>query len=249
MDDQFESLIGRKLPVLDHGFVRLIDFMGSDSFVAHCAQLCSKSLFYSSEEEKISWCFRTSNFSPLEQVCVVFQIRLPIYVMGQLVRHRTAKLNSFSARYAQVKYQFHEPSIEDLRIQGNLNKQVGCGLLDEMSAGNCVKSIKEASEQGHKRYLSLMESGLCREQARIVLPQNAYTTIFWKMDLRNLFHFLRLRLSKDAQKEIQLFANKVAVCVANLFPICWKEFQETYLTKTSFSAAELKLLERLKIEW
>ncbi|WP_108624298.1 FAD-dependent thymidylate synthase [Candidatus Similichlamydia epinepheli] len=242
MDDQIESLLGKKLPVLDHGFVRLIDFMGSDEFVANCTRLESDELDRFSNEERIDWCFRTSNLSPLEQACVVFQIRLPIYVMGQLVRHRTAKLNSFSARYAKVNHQFHELDIKDLRMQGDLNKQVGQGSLEGDFAKNCVKSIQEASEQGYRRYLSLMEMGLCREQARIILPQNAYTTIFWKMDLRNLFHFLRLRLGKDAQKEIQFFSQQIAYCVTCLFPICWKSFQDNHLKKVHFTLSELKLL-------
>ncbi|RDB31572.1 FAD-dependent thymidylate synthase [Candidatus Similichlamydia laticola] len=249
MQDQGETFLGKKLHVLDHGFVRLVDYMGSDSTVAHYASLGRAHTTTLSEEESIKECFRLNQLFPFEQSCLVFQIRLPIYVMGQLVRHRTAKLNSFSARYAKVEDYFHEPKAEELRMQSSSNKQVGTDLLNTEIAETCSQSIHKLSRWGYQEYLSLLDRGVCREQARTILPQNMYTTIFWKIDLRNLFHFLRLRLHTDAQKEIRLYAEKIGFVLSQLFPLCWKHFHEVYLSRISLSCSELALLKRLNVSF
>lgn len=223
-----DALIDVRMPVLDRGHVVLMDYLGGDARVAAAARTSYGAGTKSVREDRglINYLIKNAHTSPLEQVSLVFHIKLPIFVFAQLVRHRTAKLNSMSARYSEMPDEFYEPTHEEIRGQGTANKQVGDGELHFSSriAGN--GSISAVGKNAYMHYRDMLEHGIAREQARMVLPQNIYTEIVWKIDLHNLMHFLRLRLDWHAQKEIRVYAEAMATCAQAVAPMCFAAFEE-----------------------
>jgi thymidylate synthase (FAD) len=159
---------------------------------------------------------------------LVFNIKLPLFVFAQLVRHRTARLNAQSARYTTMTDDFYIPTPAQVRGQGTGNKQVGDGLLPEKTTEAVSNHMRHLCKRAHMAYIEMLEAGVCREQARMILPQNLYTQCFWQMDLHNLLKFIELRDHPHAQQEIRVYAQAMLAFAWQVAPVsveAWKECQ------------------------
>jgi thymidylate synthase (FAD) len=245
---QAEELLDKALEVPSHGFVRLVDYMGSDQSIVQAARVSYGEGTKSVREDRglIRYLMRHDHTTPFEMVVLKFHIKAPIFVVRQWIRHRTASVNEESARYSIVREEFHEPSVSDVGFQSKNNRQ---GRAADPVPGEIVDRflghLKETRESAYEHYEQFLQDNVARELARTVLPLSTYTQMYWQMNLHNLFHFLRLRLDAHAQKEIRDFAEQVARCAQAVAPVAWEAFEEYKLHGRSFSRSELDLLKRL----
>lgn len=239
-----KKLIGEKINVLDHGYVILVDYMGSDQDIVDAARVS-----YNSGVKKhdtrglIRYLLRHSHTSPFEMCELKFQIKLPIFVARQWIRHRTASVNEVSGRYSVLPDENYLP--KTFSIQSAINKQ-GSGenvdsIINMLLKGGTEKTFAHCRSQ----YDLLLEHNVAKEQARIVLPLSQYTEWVWKIDLHNLLHFLKLRLDPHAQEEIRQYATIIAGIVEELFPETWQAFVDYKLSSVTFSFPEQRLLQNL----
>ena len=236
-----EEILDREYPVLDKGFVRLVDYMGGDERVVQSARVSygegTKS--YREDAGLIDYLIRNSHTSPLEQVILTFHVKLPVFVARQWVRHRTARLNEISGRYSLMKDEFYLPAAGDLALQSTDNKQGRSGeALDPSMAERIRAAFEEGQETVYSSYMKMVDEGLARELARINLPLSLYTEWYWQIDLHNLFHFLRLRLDPHAQKEIRLYAGVLFEIAKKVAPRCCDSFEKHILSGVRFSREE-----------
>ena len=247
-----EAILDKEFPVLDKGFVRLVDYLGGDERVVQSARVSygkgTKS--YREDAGLIDYLLRNSHTSPFEQVVLTFHVKLPIFVARQWVRHRTARLNEVSGRYSVLKDDFYVPAAEDIAAQSTDNKQ---GRSSDSLDGETAAKVRAALTQGqvsaYAAYSSLVEEGIARELARINLPLSLYTEWYWQIDLHNLFNFLRLRLDAHAQKEIRLYAKVLFEIAAAVAPRCCESFRLHILNGVRFSGEEFaELRKRLELK-
>lgn len=210
-----------ELKCLDNGFVRLVDSMGDDDRVVQAARVSyGKSSRNKADDDKlIDYLMRNRHTSPFEQVVMTFQLKMPLFVFAQMARHRTARLNAQSARYTIMFDEFYVPGVDEVRGQGVGNKQVGDGELDRSVREQASHLLRKASVAAYRIYTDLLDMGVCREQARMVLPQNLYTTCYWQMDLHNLLHFIGLRDHPHAQAEIREYARAMLAIARDVAPV------------------------------
>ena len=195
-------------PVLDHGFVRVVDYMGDDSAIVQAARVSygagTKSV--SNDEGLIRYLMRHWHSTPFEMCEVKFHVKLPVFVARQWIRHRTANVNEYSARYSILDREFYIPAPEQLAAQSTVNNQGRGETLQGEEAARVLEILKTDSMRAYDHYEAMLsqegQAGLARELARMNLPANVYTQWYWKCDLHNLFHFLRLRADAHAQYEI-----------------------------------------------
>jgi len=224
-----EAELGVVRKVHGKGEVELVDYMGDDRAVARAARTSyqrSEGKSAEADLRLIKRLWKDRHTSPFEMVQLTFRIRLPIFVMRQHVRHRTASLNEWSFRYTECPELFYVPAHDDVRGQSSVNKQMSQGTLDEDTAGKARALIDSMNHQSFKVYKQLLELGVAREQARVVLPVSSYTQIVWNMDMRNLLGYFSLRLAPDAQKEIRDYALVMAGVVKRGWPMIWEAFAE-----------------------
>jgi len=244
-----EKILDREFPVLDKGFVRLIDYLGGDERVVQSARVSygegTKS--YREDAALIDYLLRNSHTSPFEQVVLTFHVKLPIFVARQWVRHRTARLNEISGRYSILKDDFYIPKAEDIALQSTDNKQGrSAEALDPALAEKIRLAFADAQKSAYASYSSFVDEGLARELARINMPLSLYTEWYWQIDLHNLFNFLKLRLDAHAQKEIRLYAEVLFEIAKNVAPRCCDSFKKHILDGVRFSGDELaELRQRL----
>lgn len=217
----------RHIDVLDKGFVKLVDVMGEDISIPEAARVSYKSEAKSLEDEErlLRYLMNHEHTSPFEMCEMKFHMKLPIFVARQLVRHRTASINETSGRYREMEPEFYIPEVENIKGQDTKNKQGSKGALDPDLQFFVKEKINKASQEAYAYYTILLECGVSREIARIVLPLNLYTEWYWKCDLRNILHLLHLRLDPHAQWETRQYAGAIAQFVAQCFPITWEAFQ------------------------
>jgi len=242
-----EGILDREFPVLDKGFVRLVDYMGGDDRVVQSARVSygegTKS--YREDAGLIDYLLRNSHTSPFEQVVLTFHVKLPIFVARQWVRHRTARLNEVSGRYSVIKDDFYVPAIEDIALQSTDNKQGRApGALEASLAEKTRSDFTGGQKAAYAAYSELLGEGIARELARINLPLSIYTEWYWQIDLHNLFHFLKLRLDAHAQKEIRLYAEVLLEIAKKVAPRCCESFERHILNGVSFSGDELAELRK-----
>jgi thymidylate synthase (FAD) len=242
-----EDILDREFPVLDKGFVRLVDYLGGDERVVQSARVSygkgTKS--YREDAALIDHLLRNSHTSPFEQVVLTFHVKLPIFVARQWIRHRTARLNEISGRYSILKDDFYVPKAEDVALQSTENKQGRSGeALDPARAEKIRSAFADGQKSAYAAYSSLVEEGIARELARINLPLSLYTEWYWQIDLHNLFNFLKLRLDAHAQKEIRLYAEVIFEIAKKVAPRCCESFNNHVLRGLSFSGEELAELQR-----
>lgn len=215
------------IPVLDHGYVLYVDHMGTDEDIVEAARLSygrgTKKV--SDTEKLIKYLYSHDHTSPFEMVELKVQIRMPIFVMRQWVRHRTANLNEYSGRYSIMPELMYCPKPEDIKDQHPVNKQASGEPLTWDRACEAANLIQDSSSLSYSNYERLLSLGVSREMARIILPLNIYTEIVWKMDLNNLLRFLRLRDDSHAQPEIQAFAKEIGRLVQQHWPTAYEAYE------------------------
>jgi len=232
--------------VLDKGFVKLVDVMGSDAAIVQAARVSygqgTKTL--NEDEGLIRYLMRHQHTTPFEMVEFKFHCRMPIFVARQWIRHRTANVNEMSARYSEMPDWFYEPEPEMCTTQSAQNKQGGSGIQVEDPAG-AAATFPESQNAVYEQYGRYIGMGMRRELARINLPVSLYTEWYWKIDLHNLFHFLKLRLDPHAQYEIRVFGEAMAGLVKDKVPMAWRAFEDYSLNGEHFSRLELNALKKL----
>jgi thymidylate synthase (FAD) len=247
MSDAAQKILEKEFRVLDKGFVRLIDFMGGDSRIVQAARVSYGAGTKTIREDKslINYLVRNSHNTPIEQVELVFHVKAPLFVIAQWARHRTASTNQMSARYSEMKEEFYIPSPEEIRGQGTSNKQVGDGFISIEKADRANFIFEKESKRSYDNYNDLLELGVAREQSRMYLNQNLYTEMYWKIDLHNLFNFLRLRLHPHAQKEIRDYAKVMAVMAEAVAPLAYEAFEEHVLFSVKLSNSEAEVIRKI----
>jgi thymidylate synthase (FAD) len=239
-----EAILDKEYPVLDKGFIRLVDYLGGDERVAQAARVSygEGTRTYRENAALIDYLLRNRHTSPFEQVILTFHVKLPIFVARQWVRHRTARLNEISGRYSVMKDDFDLPA--DIALQSADNKQGRSDTpLDAPESEKIRSSLAQGQRQAYTDYSALIEKGIARELARINLPLSLYTEWYWQIDLHNLFHFLELRMDRHAQKEIRAYAEQAFEICKKVAPRCCESFERHVLGAVSFSkeeAAELR---------
>jgi thymidylate synthase (FAD) len=235
-----DRLIGVRHPVLTHGYVVLVDYMGGDDAIVQAARVSYGPGTKSVRDDRglIRYLMRHRHTTPFEMVELKFLVRLPIYVARQWVRHRTANLNEVSARYSVVPDEFDLPEPEDIRRQSKRNRQGRDEPLPAETAARFRSDLQRVSQEAYHAYRSALEAGVARETARLLLPLAYYTEWYWKIDLWNLLHFLSLRLDPHAQEEIRRYAAIVADITRALCPVAYEAFEEFELEGISLSRRE-----------
>lgn len=216
-----------KIDVLDNGFVRLVDSMGSDERIVQAARVSYGDGTKTKREDKalIKYLYDNKHTSPFEHVQFTFHVKAPIFIARQWMRHRTASINEISGRYSILQDEFYIPSAEDICVQSKDNKQGRGESVNPSLAREVQEYIKISQECSYEAYQSLLEHGVSREIARMVLPLNIYTQWYWSIDLHNLMHFLRLRLHSHAQLEIRNYAKAIVSLIEPVVPISMEIFK------------------------
>jgi len=239
-----DALIDKHLPVLDHGFVRLVDYLGGDQRILQAARVSYGSGTKSVRQDKalINYLYRNLHTSPFEQVVLTFHCKLPIFVARQWIRHRTARLNELSGRYSVMSDEFYVPDASRVALQSEDNKQGSGESIAPAQARRVLELLKSGQDRAYAEYSGLVDDGIARELARINLPLSLYTEWYWQIDLHNLFHFLRLRLDSHAQYEIRAYGEALAKCAKAVAPLAYDAFEEHGLYGARLSRRELKLI-------
>ena len=239
-----EDFIDKKFPVLDDGFVRLVDYMGDDSAIVQAARISYGDGTKKRSEDRalIRYMMRHQHSSPFEQCVSKWHIRLPMDCHRQLVRHRTSRLNEYSTRYSIAIDATQKTIPTQWRLQSSMNKQGSDGYVDTTTGTHLSARESLLHSLASEVYEERVGSGVALEQARKDLPLSTYTEIYWQMDLHNLLHFLSLRLDGHAQQEIRSYANVIADIVKIWCPLAWEAFVDYRLEALTFSRQELREL-------
>jgi thymidylate synthase (FAD) len=242
-----EEILDKEFKVLNHGFVRLVDYMGGDESIVQAARVSYGKGTKSVSEDRtlIRYLMRHQHTTPFEMVEFKFHIKLPIFVARQWIRHRTANVNEYSGRYSIMPEEFYIPEESVIKYQSQSNKQ---GRDTEEVPPEIRKRVLEILIEEQKSsfngYQEMINYNIARELARINLPLSLYTQWYWKIDLHNLFHFLKLRMDKKAQYEIRVYAEKMAEIVKAVVPMAYEAFEDYVLNSITFSKQELQLLKK-----
>ncbi len=243
-----EEILDASFPVLDHGFVRLVDYMGSDDRIVQAARVSYGEGTTSFRKDKglINYLLRNQHTSPFEQVVLTFHIKMPIFVARQWIRHRTARLNEISGRYSILDQECYVPDSSAVAMQSSDNKQGRDqeGVSPEI-AGEVRELLSGDQQHSYESYEALLDKGIARELARINLPLSIYTQWYWQIDLHNLFHFLKLRLDAHAQLEIREYAQVLLDIARKVCPVACEAFEEHILHGKMFSREEMKALQAM----
>ena len=237
-------------PVLDHGFVRVIDYMGDDSAITQAARVSygrgTKSV--SNDEGLIRYLMRHWHSTPFEMCEIKLHVKLPVFVARQWIRHRTANVNEYSARYSILDREFYIPAPDSLAAQSTTNNQGRGDVLEGAEAQRVLDILRDDSMRAYDHYEEMIsqdgQQGLARELARMNLPANIYTQWYWKVDLHNLFHFLRLRADSHAQYEIRVYAEEICKLVKAWVPAAYAAFEDYRLGAATLSAAGIDVVRR-----
>jgi thymidylate synthase (FAD) len=230
------------VPVLDHGFVRLVDVMGDDEAIEQAARVSFDGRGRSERRALIRYLVRHGHTSPLEHAVIKLEMKLPIFVARQLVRHRTQSINEVSARYTELPGERYLPSRDQLRVQSTANRQGRGDLLDDLVAEEWTRQAVEIGGRADDLYRAGLDAGLSRELARTVLPVSTYTRWVTTMNAHNLLHLLALRLDRHAQWEVRQYAEAIARIVADWIPITWEAFVDYRIEAATLSRAEVAAL-------
>lgn len=246
--EYMESILGHAFPVLDHGFIRCIDWMGNDEAIVQAARVSygSGTKHGSSDEGLIRYLMKHWHSTPFEMCEVKLHVKLPVFVARQWIRHRTANVNEYSARYSILDREFYIPEPEQMAKQAVVNNQGRGELMSPEQARQLQEWMIRESNLAYDNYLDMSnpegDYGLARELARMNLPINVYTQWYWKVDLHNLFHFLRLRADSHAQYEIRVYAEEICKIVADWVPYAFKAFEDYRQNSVNLSAQEVQLV-------
>jgi thymidylate synthase (FAD) len=257
--EAMENILGREFPVLDHGFVRVVDYMGNDDAVVQAARVSFGKGTKSTREDAalIRYLMRQGHTTPFEMCEIKLHVKLPIFVARQWIRHRTANVNEYSARYSILDREFYLPAPEHIAAQSRDNRQGRGGAISPPQANKILQILRSDADRSYARYRELLNQddqgqpldpnapSLARELARINLTLNVYTQWYWKIDLHNLLHFLRLRADRHAQLEIRSYADKILEIVQLWVPHTFSAFSDCRLQGVELSSAAVKVIRRL----
>jgi thymidylate synthase (FAD) len=254
-----EDILYKPIPVLDHGFVRVIDYMGTDSSIVQAARVSYGRGTKKVNEDAglINYLLRHRHTTPFEMCEIKLHIKLPIFIARQWIRHRTANVNEYSGRYSIMDKEFYIPEPEQLAAQSKSNRQGRGDVLEGKQAQRVLEILKADSVNAYKHYEEMMncdeagnvfdesKSGLARELARMNLPVNFYTQWYWKVDLHNLLHFLSLRADAHAQYEIRVYAEAMLDILKAWLPITHAAFMDYRMGAASLSAKGLAVVKQM----
>ncbi|HPZ81910.1 MAG TPA: FAD-dependent thymidylate synthase [Thermogutta sp.] len=243
-----EQLRWRKLPVLDDGFVCLVDVMGDDSAIVQAARVSygAGTKKVSDDRTLIRYLMRHRHTTPFEMAEVKLLVRVPMDIWRQWIRHRTASVNEYSTRYSIAIDTAHRTPPDKWRKQSTTNRQGSEGFLDLQTGEELSREERELQEKARQVYQHRLDLGVAREQARKDLPLSTYTEAYWKIDLHNLLHFLELRMDRHAQWEIAQYARVIGYeIVAPLFPMTWEAFVDYRLQGLVLSRLDCEVITRL----
>jgi thymidylate synthase (FAD) len=250
-----EALLFQAVPVLDHGFVRVIDYMGDDAAIVQAARVSygRGTRRVSEDAGLIRYLMRHRHSTPFEMCEIKYHVKLPIFVARQWIRHRTANVNEYSARYSILDREFYIPAPEHLAAQSSDNRQGRGAVLQGAEAAQVLDLLRQDATRTYDHYAAMLNEdgadpgrqGLARELARMNLTLNTYTQWYWKLDLHNLFHFLSLRADPHAQYEIRVYAEAMLATVEAWVPAAFAAFRDYRLGAATFSAGMLAALRRM----
>lgn len=246
-----EAHLGVVYPILDHGMIRLVDYMGDDAAICQAARTSygkgTKSV--SQDEGLIRYLMRHWHTTPFEMAEIKLHVKLPVFVARQWIRHRTASVNEYSARYSILDREFYIPEPEHLAAQSVVNNQGRGAVLQGEEAARVLEILKTDAGRAYDNYEAMMstegQQGLARELARMNLPTNVFTQFFWKCNLHNLFHFTKLRVDSHAQYEIRIYAEQIARITQDWVPMAYRAFEDYRLEGSQLSKMELELLREM----
>jgi thymidylate synthase (FAD) len=256
---ELEKVLYEAIPVLDHGFVRVIDYMGDDSSIVQSARVSygKGTKKVSTDEGLIRYLMRHWHSTPFEMCEIKYHVKLPIFIARQWIRHRTANVNEYSARYSILDKEFYIPAKEQLSAQATNNRQGRGDLITGQQADEVLKILKDDSVRTYDNYEKMLnerfdgtiidekKSGLARELARMNLTLNSYTQWYWKTDLLNLMNFLFLRGDSHAQYEIRVYAEKMLDTVKKWVPITHAAFLDYRVGAAHLSSKGLKIIKSM----
>jgi len=255
-----EEILYRPLPVLDHGFVRVVDYMGDDAAVVQAARVSYGRGTKKVSEDRglINYLMRHRHSTPFEMCEIKYHVKLPIFVARQWIRHRTANVNEYSARYSILDKEFYVPGPDQLATQSRSNRQGRGSTLEGDEASRVLRLLREDAERCYADYVEMLNEddeggvvdprrrGLARELARMNLTLNVYTQWYWKIDLYNLLHFLSLRADPHAQYEIRAYAIvMLEETLKRWVPLVYEAFMEYQMGGAHLSAKGLAVVRRL----
>ena len=254
-----EEILYEPLPVLDHGFVRVIDYMGDDAAVVQAARVSygRGTKRVSEDQGLINYLLRHRHTTPFEMCEIKYHVKLPIFVARQWIRHRTANVNEYSARYSILDNEFYLPAAKELAAQATTNSQGRGEILHPAAARRVLNLLREDAERAYRSYAILLNDGpagmpidperpgLARELARMKLSLDFYTQWYWKIDLHNLMQFLALRADPHAQYEIRAYAETMLGILERWVPMTCTAFREYRINAATISATGLEVIRRL----
>jgi thymidylate synthase (FAD) len=254
-----EALLYTPIPVLDHGFIRVVDYMGDDAAVVQSARVSYGRGTKRVQDDAglIRYLMRHRHSTPFEMAEIKFHVKLPIFIARQWIRHRTANVNEYSARYSILDREFYIPAPEQLAAQSSVNRQGRGDVLTGAEAARVLDLLREDATRSYDHYIEMLNEdeqgqvldparqGLARELARMNLTLNAYTQWYWKTDLHNLLHFLSLRADAHAQHEIRVYAEAMLRTVEAWVPECFAAFRDYRLGAVTLSAQMLGVVRRM----
>jgi thymidylate synthase (FAD) len=251
VSEGMEAHLYKVNPVLDHGFVRVIDYMGDDAAICQAARVSygkgTKSV--QNDEGLIRYLMRHWHSTPFEMCEIKLHVKLPVFVARQWIRHRTANVNEYSARYSILDREFYIPAPEQLAAQSVINNQGRGETLSAEEAARVLEYLKGDAARCYDHYEEMIgqegQQGLARELARMNLPANIYTQWYWKVDLHNLFHFLRLRADAHAQYEIRVYAEEICRLVADWVPAAYGAFEDYRMGGATLSSKAIDCVRRM----
>lgn len=246
-----EAHLYKAYNVLDHGFIRVIDYMGDDAAICQAARVSygrgTKSV--QNDEGLIRYLMRHWHSTPFEMCEIKLHVKLPVFVARQWIRHRTANVNEYSARYSILDREFYIPAPEHLAAQSVINNQGRGEALSGEEAARVLAYLKDDAARCYDHYAEMIsddgQQGLARELARMNLPANIYTQWYWKVDLHNLFHFLRLRADSHAQYEIRVYAEEICKLVADWVPAAYGAFEDYRMGGATLSGKAIDCVKRM----
>ena len=256
---ELEKILYEAIPILDHGFVRVIDYMGDDSSIVQSARVSygKGTKKVSTDEGLIKYLMRHWHSTPFEMCEIKYHVKLPIFIARQWIRHRTANVNEYSARYSILDKEFYIPNKEQLSAQSTINRQGRGDLITGDQADEVLKILKDDATQTYGNYEKMLnerydgtiidekKSGLARELARMNLTLNSYTQWYWKTDLLNLLNFLFLRADSHAQYEIRVYAEAMLETVKKWVPITHSAFLDYRVGAVHVSAKGKKVIQQM----
>jgi thymidylate synthase (FAD) len=255
---ELEERLFHPIPILDHGFVRLIDYMGDDAAIVQAARVSYGRGTRARTDDRglIRYLMRHRHSTPFEMCEIKLHVKLPIFVARQWIRHRTANVNEYSARYSILDREFYLPDPSTLSAQSTSNRQGRGEVVNADDAARILDLLRSDAERCYETYEALLNDDgtgapvdeaspqLARELARMNLNLNYYTQWYWKVDLHNLLHFLSLRIDPHAQYEIRVYAEQIASLAKSWVPLAWGAFEDYRLGGAHLSRLEMEVIRR-----